>query len=67
MNIRRTLAAGSAAALLVLVPAGAFASHGSDDGPGHHRGDDRSNHGRHGSDDGPNHHRHGSDDGPNHH
>ena len=34
MNVRRTLAAASATALLV--PANAFAKHGSDDGPGHH-------------------------------
>jgi hypothetical protein len=67
MNIRRTFAAG-AAALLILVPASAFASHGADDGPGHHSGrDDRMTSARHGADDGANHRRHGGDDGPNHH
>jgi len=67
MNVRRTLAAASATALLVLVPATAFAQHGADDGPGHDRNDDRTTSARHGADDGPGHHRHGGDDGPNHH
>jgi hypothetical protein len=71
MNVRRTLATASAAALLVLVPASAFASHGADDGAGHRHGrDDRTTSARHGADDGPHHrhhHRHGGDDGPNHH
>lgn len=67
MNVRRTLAAASAAALLVLVPANAFARHGGDDGPGHDRNDDRTTSARHGGDDGPGHHRHGGDDGPGHH
>ncbi len=69
MNVLRTLATGSAAALLALVPASAYASHGADDAPGHHSGgDDRTTSARHGADDGPNHHRrHGNDDGPNHH
>ena len=40
MNIRRTSAALAAAAVLVLAApmGGAFASHGADDGPGHHQG-----------------------------
>ena len=68
MNISRTSAALAAAAVLVLAApmGGAFASHGADDGPGHHHG--THHHGTHhnGADDNGSHHHGAYHHGPNH-
>ncbi len=60
------LAALSVTVLLAATPTAAFARHGADDGPGHHRhgNGDRATSAGHGADDGPGHRRHGADDGP---